>query len=179
MSSATTTTLTATFSTSLAGRRPFTLTLPNNSTFSFDFSLPSITPSPSSSSSKPLSSSALKSSSSGDGRPLLALILPILFGALILLAALYALLHWQQKRIKEREREVGRQAAKLRRGRVREGGRRDEAGREVFELKLKEDQGVEEMLETLKYREDIARVESNNSTKTFDLPRKPPPAYEA
>ncbi|GAA5907422.1 hypothetical protein JCM6882_003856 [Rhodosporidiobolus microsporus] len=169
---------TETLSSSIAGFRPRP-SLPHFPGFSFP--RPSVATSTTATSHSTLSPAAHRS----DGpNTLLVTIIPIVVGALLLLAGLYALLQWQHRRTKRREEETQMQAVKLRR--VRYGGGTT-AGSfssaatsrgENVELELHHQQSVEDMLNTLKFREDLARVERSSSFKTHDLPRKPPPAYE-
>ncbi|GAA5853324.1 hypothetical protein JCM8547_000284 [Rhodosporidiobolus lusitaniae] len=124
---------------------------------------------------------ATSSNSGGGIKQLVAVVVPILVGAILLLFALYALLRWQHKRARQREEETQRQAAKLRRARMAHGGMREHrpmGRREPVEFELKAVRSTEDMLNTLKYREDLARLERSHTYKSFDLPRKPPPAYE-
>ncbi|BGP19501.1 hypothetical protein JCM10213_006321 [Rhodosporidiobolus nylandii] len=163
------------FTRSVAGHRPFSFP---STLFPW---VSGHSPSPTSSSASTTrhlagGSSHRSTSNSGETNSILAVVLPLFFGALIILAAIYAGLHWQRKRLKQREEATERQATKLRR--VRNGGQ-SRAASGSFMLDLELDQKSVDLLEDLKIRDDFARLERSNSFKTHVLPRKPPPAYEA
>ncbi|GAA5824755.1 hypothetical protein JCM11251_005328 [Rhodosporidiobolus azoricus] len=177
---------TSTFSTSVEGFRPRP-SLPHFPDFSFP--RPSLTTSTATSPPNGHSSLLPAAHRSNGPNTLLVTVIPIVVGAIVLLAGLYALLQWQHKRNKRREEETQMQSVKLRR--VRYGGGTtavvpnesrsavSTSRRSEYDFEMHRAQSVEDMLDTLKYREDLARLERSGSYKTYDLPRKPPPAYEA
>ncbi|GAA6036319.1 hypothetical protein JCM8097_001663 [Rhodosporidiobolus ruineniae] len=125
----------------------------------------------------PRATNASSSDGQHDVRTLLAVVLPILFGSILLLGLLYFVLSRHHRRSKRRAEENRREAAKLRRARCASAGYvfpsypASEASGPV-EFELRESRAYP-------YREDLARLERSDSYKTHSLPRKPPPAYEA
>ncbi|GAA6009770.1 hypothetical protein JCM10207_004186 [Rhodosporidiobolus poonsookiae] len=106
-------------------------------------------------------------------KPVLAAVLPIFFGAILLLVGLYAFLQWHHRRRRAQEQEQQRKAARLRR--MTYGGGTT-GGIELVDAT--DDRFEERELDADKPHSVVAQPEDVGGPRTNRIPRKPPPAYE-
>lgn len=138
------------------------------------------------------------SSGSPDGATVMLVLLPVLFGGLMLAAIGVGLFQWAHQRQKEKERQSGIRAARLRRASSPfapiamanvnpdlEAGTINRDARELsdsFPSSLCTADPIvphaQESLEPTKSSEAEGRLSRANSTRSFNLPRKPPPPYQ-
>ena len=127
-----------------------------------------------------------------------SVLLPVLFGGLMLAAIGVGLFQWAHQRQKEKERQSGIRAARLRRASSPfapiamanvnpdlEAGTINRDARELsdsFPSSLCTADPIvphaQESLEPTKSSEAEGRLSRANSTRSFNLPRKPPPPYQ-
>ncbi|BGP42926.1 hypothetical protein JCM10449v2_006941 [Rhodotorula kratochvilovae] len=166
-------------STSVLGFRPFTMRFPNDEGFTFSprpVSTATATQVPPPIPTKALLNPHLVSEDS-PSTSVLTIVLPLLFGALFLLGCGIAIVACLGHRARNKKA-----AAKLKKKRAIDaelgvdpaqwGSRRAE----MAQIEL--DEFDRQTLRSLKVADDLARARYAASFKTYDLPRKPPPAYE-